>query len=136
MLVDWGAPDNAPELQNEPFDPFDNYISKLSTSRGLGEMATPDHVHNRAPFQSPLQKTSSENPFHSQATAHPFDSQATDSFDSQATDPFDSQATDPFGAFFSGNPPPTDTVTGIAVSNNSNSNNVEFLRRSFKDSCI
>ncbi len=70
-MVDWGGTETATTAtapQNEPFDPFDNYLSKLAISREIGEPEPADPLYDRAPFQSPVQKNPSvENPF------NPFD---------------------------------------------------------------
>lgn len=71
LLFDFGAAQQQPPP--ETFDPFDAYISNLSSKRGLGAAETPEHLQDRAPFQSPVQKNPADNPFNETPTKSPFD---------------------------------------------------------------
>ena len=61
-------------MAQEGFDPFDKYLSNLAEKRGLGIADAPD-FQDRGPFQSPIQKIPSENPFQApgKPSSNPFD---------------------------------------------------------------
>eukprot|EP00794_Sanderia_malayensis_P003586 gene3586-4091_t len=102
LLVDFGAPTGNPQAQQDGnFDPFDNYLSKMAISRDFTSASTPDQVADRAPFQSPLQRNPTDNPF------NPVTNQAEEQ-----------QSHNPFGSFFD--------TSAAPIANNGNHNDQNF----------
>jgi len=117
LLVDFG---DSSKLQNaqqqEEFDPFDRYLSDLAGKRGLGFNGAPD-LQDRAPFQSPIQKNPSDNPFEApqQSPSNPFDAFFTSEVAS-STKEEESQVHQPLSNIPStaGNPTPAFLLTPLS----------------------